>query len=108
MEAVDVFFNMKAWATTQTSIDLIKETWHPYLVKMKDVFQKDRMLHSSFFCHKLLLSPFQSFCHGFSVASLMLHSASLFGYPPNLAGFADRFVLVLERMCLKKASDILQ
>ena len=34
----------------------------------------------------------------FSVASLMLHSALLFGHPPNLAGFADRFVLVLERI----------
>ena len=85
LEAVDVFFNMKAWATTQTSIDWIKKTWHPYLVKMKDVFQKDRMLHSSCFCHKLLLSPVQSCCHGLSVATLMLHSALMFGHPPNIA-----------------------
>ena len=42
--------------------------------------------------------PCQSCCHGLWFASLMLHSALLFGHPPNLAGFADRFVLVLERI----------
>ena len=31
------------------------------------------------------LSPSQSCCHGLLFASLMLHSALLFGHPPNLA-----------------------
>ena len=31
------------------------------------------------------LSPSQSCCHGLRFASLMLHSALLFGHPPNLA-----------------------
>ena len=70
LEAVDVFFNMKAWATPQTSIDWIKKTWHPYLAKLKDEFQKDGS---------------QSCCHGLWFASLMLHSALLFCHPPNLA-----------------------
>ena len=52
LEAVDVFFNMKAWATAQTSIDWIKKTWHPYLDKMKDDFEKDGSQSCSHFVLK--------------------------------------------------------
>ena len=50
-----------------------------------------------------VLSPSQSCCHGLLFASLMLHSALLFGHPPHLAGFAERFVLVLEQFCREKS-----